>query len=81
MKRYNEYTVRISTEPSYYGSECTQIDANRIADNLTALVEEKFPGINIEKHTDGCVSKTTGPKQLVVDEINDWISENWTAAL
>ncbi len=28
---YSEYSVKISSDPSYYGSDCTQQDADRIA--------------------------------------------------
>lgn len=79
--QYNEYTVRISTDPSYYGSNCTREDAERIASRLTALIESEFSGINVDKHTSGGISKTRGPEQSVIDEIDGWINENWTAAL
>jgi hypothetical protein len=80
---YSGYTVRISNEPSYYdGSECTQQDADEIAANLGNLIRSEFPGINIERHTDGTgSSKTTGPDEVVIEEIDQWISDNWTAAL
>lgn len=74
---YSEYSTAISNEPSYYGTDCTQADADRIAASLTKMIESEFPGINVT--TSG--SKTTGPDSEVIDEINDWISNNWTAAL
>ncbi len=79
---YSEYTVKNSTEGSFYGSECTQGDANRIANAIGDLIRNEFPGINVEEWQDGNVSsKTTGPEESVMDEINDWIANNWTAAL
>lgn len=74
---YSKYTTAISNEPSYYGTKCTQADADRIAATLTKMIEGEFPGINVT--TSG--SKTTGPDSEMIDEINGWISNNWTAAL
>ena len=82
MNNYSEYTVQISSEPSYYGSECTQQDADRIVERLGNLIRTQFPGIQTEKYVDGQgSSKTTGPDESVVEEINLWIEKNWTAAL
>lgn len=79
---YDNYTVYISSEPSYYGSDCTQEDANRIVKNLGDLIRSEFPGIDINEYRDGGrSSKTTGPDEAVVETINRWIEENWTAAL
>ena len=75
--KYSEYAAAISNDPSYYGTECTLADAERIAASLTKMIEAEFPGIN--ETTSG--SKTTGPDSDVIDEINGWISNNWTAAL
>lgn len=74
---FSEYTVSVTTEPSYYGSNCTQSDADRIAGSLTSLIEGQFPGVNVVRSE----GKTTGPDSGTVDDINDWISNNWTAAL
>ena len=82
MTKYNEYAVKISSEPSYYGTDCTQQDADRIVESLGNLIRTEFPGIQIEKFVDGQgSSKTTGPDESVVEEINLWIENNWTAAL
>jgi|APGre2960657404_1045060.scaffolds.fasta_scaffold13429_3 hypothetical protein len=82
MNNYTEYTVKISGEPSYYGSECTQQDASRIVDSLGNLIKSEFPGIQIERYFDGHgSSKTSGPDESIVDQINLWIENNWTAAL
>jgi hypothetical protein len=75
---YNEYGLGVTTDPRYYGSECTQDDADRIAANLAAMIEDKFPGI--------CVTITSergvyGPDSETVEEIRMWVQENWTAAL
>ena len=74
MNNYSEYTVKISSEPSYFGSECTQEDADRIVESLGNLIRIEFPEIQIEKYADGQgSSKTTGPDESVVEEINLWI--------
>jgi len=79
---YSEYTVKISDEPSYYGSECSQEDADEISEKLCKMIDRQFPGIQTDLWSDGDgSSKTTGPDDNVCDEINDWISSNWTAAL
>ncbi len=79
---YSEYTVKNSTEPSFYGSGCTQEDANRIAEAISNLISSQFPNINVEEWSDGNESsKTTGPDESVIEEIDDWIANNWTAAL
>jgi hypothetical protein len=76
---YSEYSVKISSDPSYYGSDCTQQDADRIAAILVDLIRSEFQGIHIVENA--LSSKTTGPDELVIEEINEWIANNWTAAL
>ena len=76
---YSEYSVKISSDPSYYGSDCTQQDADRIAASLADLIRSEFPGIDIVEND--LNSKTTGPDETVIEEINTWIEKNWTAAL
>ncbi len=79
---FSEYTVKNSTDPSFYGTDCTQEDADLIAEAISDLIRNEFPGINVGEWSDGNVSsKTTGPDEAVIDEINDWIANNWTAAL
>lgn len=74
---YSTYSVAITNEPSYYGTECTQVDADRIAETLAQMIQAEFPGIAV--NTNG--TKTTGPDSAVIDEINEFVSENWTKAL
>lgn len=82
LGNFSEYTVSISREPSYYGSTCSQDDANRIAQALEGLIQEQFPGVQTVDHYDGRGSgRTTGPDDSVIETINDWIANNWTAAL
>ena len=76
---YSEYSVKISSDPSYYGSDCTQQDADRIASSLADLIRSEFPGIDIVEND--LNSKTTGPDETVIEKINTWIANNWTSAL
>jgi len=78
---YNEYTVRISTDPSYYGSDCTQHDANRIADALAQMISLEFPGITIIRENEIGGRGVNGPDSAIVDDIHWWIEANWTVAL
>ena len=79
---YSEYSIMVIDEPSYYGSECSQEDADAIAEKLCEMIESHFPGIQTDVWRDGDKScATTGPNDDVCDEINEWISNNWTAAL
>lgn len=81
MKPFTGYTVRISTEPSYYGSSCTEVDADNIYNSLATLITGQFPGVTIEPHDGRGSSKTTGPDEAACDEIDNWIALNWTKAL
>ena len=79
---YSEYEVRVSNDPSYYGTECDADDGDRIANAICELIEEQFPGIQTELWMEcHCSSSTTGPNQDTVDSIDEWIELNWTAAL
>jgi hypothetical protein len=79
---YSEYTHRVSNDPSYYGSECSEIQGKLIAQAICKLVESEFPGITTEIWSDGeGSSSTTGPNEGIIDAIDIWISNNWTAAL
>jgi hypothetical protein len=79
---YSEYEVRVSNDPSYYGTECTPDDGDRIANAICELIENQFPGIQTELWMEcHCSSSTTGPNEDTVQSIDEWIELNWTAAL
>jgi hypothetical protein len=78
----NQYTVRISNEPSYYGADCTQQQADEIAARLAGMIREQFDGINVEVFRDGEHSTALlGPDDAVCEEIERWVNDHWTAAL
>jgi len=82
IRDYSEYVVFVSDEPSYYGSECSQEDADGIANAICEMIEEQFPGIQTEIWLEcHCSSSTTGPVNDTVHSIDEWIELNWTAAL
>jgi len=82
VRDYSEYEVRVSNDPSYYGSECTPDDGDRIANSICELIEAQFPGIQTELWMEcHCSSSTTGPNEDTVGSIDEWIECNWTAAL
>ena len=74
---YSEYSVRVSTDPSYYGANCTTEEAREIAPRLANMIESQFSGIQIR---DGG-EYVTGPDSDVIEEIRQWVEANWTAAL
>jgi len=79
---YSEYTIFVSDEASYYGSECTDEQAEDIAMRICAQAEREFPNLVTEIWSEGDGScSTTGPNDDTCDEITQWMQENWTAAL
>lgn len=76
---YSEYSVTVGTDAGYYGSQCTDADAVRIADSIAELIRGEYPGIQVNT---ACIGRpVTGPDEEVVDDIRRWIEDNWTAAL
>jgi len=79
---YSDYTIFVSDEASYYGSECTDEQAEDIAMRICAQAEREFPNLVTEIWSEGDGScSTTGPNDDTCDEITQWMQENWTAAL
>lgn len=78
---FSEYTVRLSSDPSYYGVGYTDDDCRRIANDIANLIRGEFPGINVDVHNMIGSSATTGPRSETIREIDSWVQENWTSAL
>ena len=80
---YSDYTAQLNSDPSYYGSDCSTIDARNITARLTQMIETQFPRIVIREWSEviGGSASTLGPDQTVCAEIDEWIADNWTAAL
>ena len=82
MKNYSEYTVCVGNDECNYGSDCTREQVVKIADSIQSMIEAEFPGINVRRTEEiGVPTPTTGPDTAVIDEINQWVQDNWTAAL
>ena len=79
---YSEYTIFVSEEASYYGSECTAEDAEDIAMKICAQAEREFPNLVTELWSEGDGScSTTGPNDDTCEEITRWMQENSTSVL
>jgi hypothetical protein len=79
---YSEYTIYVSDEASYYGSECTDEQAEDIAMRISSLAKRQFPNLVTEIWSEGNGScSTTGPNDDTCDEITQWMQENSTAVL
>jgi hypothetical protein len=79
---YSEYTIYISDEASYYGSECTDEQAEDIAMRISSLAKHQFPNLVTEIWSEGDGScSTTCPNDDTCDEITQWMQENSTAVL
>ena len=78
---YQNYSVTVSTDPTYYGSECSHHDAVRIASGIADMIRSEFPGIDVRIGSDIGGRGVTGPDDAIVRQIENWIAENWTAAL
>jgi hypothetical protein len=70
---YRNYTVTVGTDPSEYGSECSQEQAERIAEYLAQLIAEEFEGICVNVRENG--SAVRGSEAQVCEEISTWIQD------
>lgn len=70
---YRQYSVTVGTEPSEYGSFCTEARADSCADVLAQLIAEEFEGIRVNVRENG--SPVRGPDAEVCEEIRLWIHE------
>ena len=78
---YSEYTVNVSSDPSYYGDNVSTEQGIEIADKIAALIETQFPGITVRRWDGIGNAGTTGPDSNTITEIDTWVSENWSASL
>ena len=79
---YSEYTIFVGKDASYYGSGCTDEQANDIAMRICALAQREFPNLVTELWAEGHGScSTTGPNDDTCDEITRWMQENSTSVL
>lgn len=82
IETFEDYTTFVSIDPEFYGSETTEERVQEIYARLAGMIQDKFPGICVLPFRDGIDSgRTDGPDDVVVNEINEWISTFWTNAL
>ena len=76
--------IQLPTEVSYWGSTATESDVSRICDNLESMIRSEF-----EERLELSFERTPTPRDGGVHSIHEasaqdvwnWISNNWTAAL
>ena len=79
---FSEYAVCVGNDESNYGSSCTKEKAHQIANSIHGLIIDRFPGINVRRTDEvGTPTPTTGPDVSVIEAIDSWVANNWTAAL
>ena len=79
---YSEYTIFVSKAASYYGSECTDEQAEYIARRICGMAQREFPNLVAVLWSEGHGScSMTGPNDDTCDEIISWMQDKWTAAL
>ena len=80
---FTGYTVTISDDPAYYNLVRDQVFAKErtqeIVSDVTALIERRFPGINVV--ADANKVHDSGPDDEILEEIQQWVGDNWTSAL
>ena len=78
-------TVQLPTEPSYWGSDATDSDVERILSNLESMISREFAdsqyNISFERTATPIGSGVDGDCEAACDDVRLFIQENWTAAL
>jgi hypothetical protein len=81
MSNYSEYTVRVTNDPQAWGESVTKQMAQGFAETHADHLRAQFDGIEVEIVGEIPGRSVSGPDAAVIDEIRDWISNYWTAAL
>ena len=85
MTKDTNITVQLPTEPSYWGSEATESDVERILSNLESMIAREFfsspYNISFERTATPSGSGIHGDCEAACDDVRLFIEENWTAAL
>ena len=74
---FSAVTYSISTNPQYWGNDCSDMEAIRSARIIADGIRKKFPDVSIRfvYDTMGFGNRSTGPAELI-QEIDDYC-ENW----
>jgi hypothetical protein len=85
MSKDTNITVQLPTEISYWGSEATAADVDRILSNLESMISREFSDspykITFERTENPTGSGIHGDCEAACDDVCLFIQENWTAAL
>ena len=76
--------IRLSTEPSHWGSDVTATDVSRICDNLESLLRAEFGERAIlifERTATPHGGGVHCDHEDSAQDVWNWIANNWTAAL
>ena len=75
---FSAVTYSISTNPEYWGNDCSDMDAIRSARIVADEIRKKFPDVSIRFVYDTMPfnDRSTGPWELVED-IDDYLEKNW----
>ena len=80
---FTDYTVTLSDDPAYYDLARHELWAEErtqeIVSDVTSLIERHFPGINVV--ADANKVHDSGPDDEILEEIQQWVGDNWTSAL
>ena len=85
MTKDTNITVQLPTEPSYWGSDATESDVERILSNLESMISREFSdspyNISFERTENPTGSGIHGDCEAACDDVRVFIEENWIAAL
>lgn len=85
MSKDTNITVQLPTEPSYWGSDVTESDVERILRNLESMISREFSdspyNISFERAASPTGSGIHGDCEAACDDVRVFIEENWIAAL
>lgn len=85
MTKDTNITVQLPTEPSYWGSDATESDVERILSNLESMISREFSdspyNISFERTASPTGSGIHGDCEAACDDVRVFIEENWIAAL
>jgi len=85
MSKDTNITVQLPTEPSYWGSDVTESDVERILRNLESMISREFSdspyNISFERTASPTGSGIHGDCEAACDDVRVFIEENWIAAL
>ncbi len=80
---YSDYTVTVKTDPSFYGDDTTDEEAEEMSSSLTESLKVRFPGINVRQCAKigiGRQDATAGPDEKIcalIDRVSFETIRKW----